>query len=127
VEVGDVAQSIARFGDRYLHRLFTKREISTCQESSVLASQRFATRFAAKEATFKVLRPPHGWLDLRDIEIETQPDGAPALVLTGEALQLARDAGLGSFSVSLSHQGAYATAVVVALRTSRGIGKGIND
>src|ERR1039458_9884587 len=55
--VGDVAESIARFGDRYVCRIFTPHEISCCVGSRAATAEGLAARFAAKEATIKVLRP----------------------------------------------------------------------
>jgi holo-[acyl-carrier protein] synthase len=115
VATEEVAWSMGHFGDRYLTRLFTPREIANCRATPFVAADRFAARFAAKEATIKVLRPRVGWTDFRDIEIESGPGGAPILHLHGEAAALAARAGLFSFSVSLSHERAYACAVVAAL------------
>jgi holo-[acyl-carrier protein] synthase len=116
VDVAEVALALERFGSRYLERLFTPHEIATCQEAPALTAQRLAARFAAKEATVKVLRPTEAWIDHREVEVRRAPSGAPSLVLRGEALALARAAGLSQFSVSLSHERAYATAVVAAMQ-----------
>jgi len=118
VEISAVAEAIRTFGDRYLRRLFTPDEIATCQATPAMASQRFAARFAAKEATVKVLRPNTGWLSPRDIEITQESSGAPSLILRGEAQTLAAQAGFDGWSVSLTHEAAYASAVVVAIHLS---------
>jgi holo-[acyl-carrier protein] synthase len=107
----DVAASIERFGDRYLERLFTEHELeSCCGQPAGLAA-----RFAAKEATLKVLRdfveqPP--W---RSIEVYRHPQGSTELRLVGPAERLANEAGITSLAVSLTHDGDVAAAIVVAL------------
>ena len=87
-------------------RLFTPAEATLPLES-------LAARFAAKEAFVKALRAPAG-MTWRDIEIVTDPAGAPALVLTGAAEARARELGIISTHVSLSHDTSVATAFVVA-------------
>ena len=89
-----------------LERLFTPAE-------AVLPLESLAARFAAKEAFVKALRAPAG-MTWRDIEIVTDPAGAPALVLTGAAEARARELGITSTHVSLSHDTSVATAFVVA-------------
>ena len=54
MEIARIAQSIARFGDRFLRRVFTQREIEYCQRKKN-AAESFAARFAAKEAGAKAL------------------------------------------------------------------------
>ena len=110
VRVADVADSVARFGDRYLTRLFTAHELESCGG----AADRLAARFAAKEATIKVLRPDDLRPEWRAIEVRRHPSGACDLHLTGTAAAQASAAGITSLAVSLSHEGDLATAVVVA-------------
>ena len=114
VQVQDVTDSVARFGERYLCRVFTARERADCGADPSRAP-RLAARFAAKEAAFKVLRPgPDDALGWTEVEVERQPAGWCSLNLTGAARASAERQGLLDFQVSLSHEGAYATAVVVA-------------
>lgn len=115
VRVADVASSIERFGDRYVGRVFTTEEREYCDASGVRGAERFAARFAAKEATLKVLRPtPHDGIDLRSIEVRHLSEGGCEIVLYDAALALARRAGVAELSLSLSHEREYATATVVA-------------
>jgi holo-[acyl-carrier protein] synthase len=94
---------------RFLERVFTEGEITTCLGSSG-ADERFAARFAAKEAAFKALG--EGWpqIGYRDVEIACAENGAPRLELHGAARALAdrRHA-----AVSLSHTGGLAIAHVM--------------
>jgi len=111
--IDEAARSLERFGKRYVDRIFTEREAADCLAAPAQTAARLAARFAAKEATIKVLRPAH-WLDWRSIEVIRRPPGYTELELSGEAAELAEAAGLQDFSVSLAHEGHYATAVVVA-------------
>jgi holo-[acyl-carrier protein] synthase len=119
VAVDRVAESIARFGERYISRLYTCDEAKYCTNGGTDAASRFAARFAAKEAAMKVLRPaPNEALDWRSIEVVRSAQGWCDLRLHGTARTLARRGGLRAFAVSLSHEERYATAVVVAERAS---------
>ncbi len=109
-----VAQSIASFGDRYLQRIFTAGELAdSTTEQGEPSTLKLAARFAAKEATLKVLRPDHRWYDWRSIEVRKAGSGWAELHLHGEAALQAEAQGLRSFSLSLSHECEYAIAVVI--------------
>jgi holo-[acyl-carrier protein] synthase len=110
VHVREIEAAAARFGDRYLQRLYTDHELTTCAGEPA----RLAARFAAKEATIKVLRPVDARPDWRAIEVHRHPSGACDLVLTGTAAEQAAAAGITGLAVSLAHEGDVATAVVVA-------------
>jgi holo-[acyl-carrier protein] synthase len=117
VRVADVGHSIEQFGARYLTRVYTPDELSTCRAGSGWTVERLASRFAAKEAATKVLRPVDG-LSYQSIEVTLDAFGAPELVLHGEARQRAEALGLQDTSVSMSHEGEYAVAIVAALFSS---------
>jgi holo-[acyl-carrier protein] synthase len=112
--VEDVAESVATFGDRYLQRIFTDDELEYCGRDPARSAERLAARFAAKEATVKVLRPVDARPEWRSIEVHRDPAGWCELLLSGRAAALAREAGITSLAVSLSHEGGLANAVVVA-------------
>jgi holo-[acyl-carrier protein] synthase len=112
-QIDATARSLERFGRRYVERIFTAREAADCLAAPAQAAARLAARFAAKEAAIKVLRPAH-WLDWRSIEVIRRAPGFTELALSGEAAELAEAAGLDDFAVSLTHEGGYATAVVIA-------------
>jgi holo-[acyl-carrier protein] synthase len=105
----EVRDSIRRFGDRYLERVYTPGELLDCSGDPA----RLAARFAAKEATIKALRAPDR-LPWQAIEIQRNQTGAPSLVLTGAAQALAAQRGCRSLAVSLTHERGQAAAVVVA-------------
>jgi len=125
VAVANVAASVSLFGTRFLDRLFAPGEVAYCRSAPALMAERLATRFAAKEATIKVLRPGDVGLDWRMIEVVADPvDGAPRLVLRGSATALARTRGITSLALSLSHEAGYASATVVAFRRIGWAGNG---
>ncbi|MEO7370096.1 MAG: holo-ACP synthase [Ilumatobacteraceae bacterium] len=113
VEVADVAASIRVHGERYLDRVFTSAEVATCtDDSGGYVVDRLAARFAAKEAAIKALRHDGG-VQYRDVETVLDHTGAPHLVLHGSVSAHAGRAGVSSQSISLSHSGGYAVAVVL--------------
>ncbi|MFN8032363.1 MAG: holo-ACP synthase [Mycobacterium sp.] len=110
VAIADIADSMAKFGDRYLHRVFTPSEIEECAGSP----ERLAARFAVKEAVIKVFAEPDAHFPLRDIEVRST-GSAPTLHLSGVTAERARAQGWGQTEVSLSHAGCHAMAVVVVV------------
>ena len=116
VQVSEVGKAMERFGERYLRRLFTDAELSYCLQSAEVAPSRLAARFAAKEAALKVLRLTDQSFSWRSIEVARNPNGWCYLVLHEPIRILANQAGFVAFSLSMSHEGAYAQAVVVGQR-----------
>lgn len=109
VAVETVAESIRAHGERYLDRIFTAGEQADCGGDVA----RLAARFAAKEATLKVLRPDDDSVPWRCIEVVRHPAGWVDLELSGAAAELAAVSGIAGLGVSLTHEGAYASAVVI--------------
>jgi holo-[acyl-carrier protein] synthase len=113
MEIARIAQSIERYGDRFLRRVFTPREIAYCQRKKN-AAESFTARFAAKEAGAKALGTgiSHGinWLEL---EVTREPSGKPGLELSGRAAERARQLGVAHIVLSLSHSKNTALAVVI--------------
>ena len=120
IRVKEVAQSLERFGERYVRRIFTTAEAAYCQSAvgSGIA-ERFAARFAAKEAVLKALRPEETPVDWRSIEVRRDASGWPEVVLHGEAAALAARRGLETVALSMSHGADCAIAVVAAHGTRR--------
>ena len=115
VRVSRVAASLEQFGERFLRRVFTDAEVAYATSSPSLTAERLAARFAAKEAAIKAI----GLVDRgswREIEVTRQPSGRCELALHGAAREAADEAGLSELAVSLSHEGDYATAIVLAMR-----------
>jgi holo-[acyl-carrier protein] synthase len=109
VQAATVAEAIAEHGERYLRRVYTEAELAQCGGDPL----RLAARFAAKEAAMKVLRPGDAAVPWSSIEVVRDAGGVPVLTLHGPAAELASAAGLAEFAVSLTHEDAYAAAVVV--------------
>ena len=108
-----IRESIERFGDRFLNRIYTEAEVEYCRNCAQPAIH-YAARFAAKEAAFKALGT--GWaagVKWRDVEVVRLPSGKPELHLYGEALARATAAGATRFHVSLTHDQLVSCAVVV--------------
>jgi holo-[acyl-carrier protein] synthase len=113
VQVSAVADSVDRFGDRFLDRVFTPGEIAYAKTSPSQFASRLSARFAAKEAVRKALRLDGvAW---RDIEVVRHADGACGIALHGAARTLANADG-AALAVSLSHENDQAAAVVIAIR-----------
>jgi holo-[acyl-carrier protein] synthase len=115
VLVKDVQAGLQAYGERYFHRIYTEHEIATClSDAPSVAAARFAARFAGKEAVLKLLACEDHQPEWRSIEIRRRKSGHCVVVLWGSARILARDRGIETLGISLSHEGAYAIAVVVA-------------
>jgi holo-[acyl-carrier protein] synthase len=95
-------------------RLFTDEEIALA-ESRGNDVATLAARFAVREATMKALGVGLGAFDFHDVSIRRAETGAPQMIVTGRAAQLATDRGVGGWHVSLSHTETVAIAVVAAL------------
>jgi holo-[acyl-carrier protein] synthase len=111
-EIPRIQKSIARFGNRFLDRIFTPREKAYCMRKRN-AAESFAARFAAKEAAAKALGTgiSYGvtWLE---IEVTREPTGRPGLAFHGRAAQLASRLGVTHAVVSLTHTEILAMASV---------------
>ncbi len=112
-EIDRIAEAITRHGAAILERLYTPAEVAYC-ESHKNKFERYAARFAAKEAAMKALGT--GWkrgVRWRDIEITNAPGGKPTLRLEGVAKEIAERLGVKSISVSITHSGNLALAEVI--------------
>lgn len=113
VEVDAVREAVRTHRERYLTRIYTEREVADCQTPHGPDHQRLASRFAAKEAALKVLRPDEDAIPWRAIEVRRDGAGWAEIRLTGVAARRAVAAHLGELAVSISHEHGYAAAVVV--------------
>lgn len=114
VSVSAVRDSIREHGERYLKRVYSETELEDCRAAGGYSAERLAARFAAKEATLKVLRPDDEAVPWRTITVMRHRAGWLELELSGRAATLAEEAGLDGFALSISHESGYASAVVVA-------------
>ena len=112
-EITRLGEAIKRHGRTFLERIFTPAEIAYCERHRD-AVERYAARFAAKEATMKALGT--GWgrgVRWRDIEVTRQPGGRPSIVLHGVAREHAEHMGSRHVSLSITHTGNFALAEVI--------------
>ena len=114
VAIARVETVLSRHQDRFLDRVFTHAEQADCLARSRPATH-LAARLAAKEAAMKALGT--GWgmgVRWQDVEVRSGVSAPPTLRLAGVAKERAEARGVRQALVSLSHDGAYAIAVVVA-------------
>ncbi len=110
VQIGRVKRMIEEYGDRFLNRTFTQKEIAYCQGKS-RPSQHYAGRFAAKEALMKAAGQA---LVFTEIEIEAPGGKPPAIRTSGKAKETIAKLGIKKIFLSISHDHEYAVAQVVA-------------
>ena len=113
VECERIQHSLDRFGQKFLNRVFTEGEIEYSM-SMKFPARHLAARFAGKEAVAKAfgtgIGKAMGW---RNIDIQKKPSGEPFLVFSGPAQELAKQRGVTSALITLSHTDHHATATVV--------------
>ena len=117
-EVYRIRETIART-PRFAERVFTEAEKAYCESKGVAAAQSYAGRFAAKEAFLKALGT--GWrgkVAWRDIEVVLDDQGAPSLIVTGEAKTLLDASQATRIHVSISHTTDHAVAHVILENTN---------
>jgi holo-[acyl-carrier protein] synthase len=112
-EVSRLRAAIERRGQAFLHRVYTANEIAYCDRFHN-KFERYAGRFAAKEAAMKALGTgwTHGvrWVD---IEVVRHPSGKPTLALHGATRAIADQLGARNISLSITHSGDLAFAQVI--------------
>jgi len=113
VECSRIEHSLERFGEKFLHRVFTEGEIEYSM-SMKYPARHLAARFAGKEAVSKAfgtgIGKAMGW---RNIDIRKKKSGEPFLIFSGAAQELARKRGVTSALITLSHTDRHAMAAVV--------------
>ncbi len=116
VDLADVARirrSIERYGERFLTRVYTPAERAYVEQKKN-RFERYAARFAAKEAAMKAIGT--GWkhgVTWRDFEVANLPSGKPTLRLSGKAAEFARRLDAKRVTLSLSHTETLAIAQVI--------------
>ena len=112
-EITRVGEAITRHGSHFLERVFTAAEIAYCERHRD-SVERYAGRFAAKEATMKALGT--GWskgVRWIDIEVTRPPGSRPTIILHGAARERAERMGMRQISLSITHTGNLAFAEVI--------------
>jgi holo-[acyl-carrier protein] synthase len=120
ISVKEISRSLERFGERYVRRIFTPREASYCRSAVGRGvAERFAARFAAKEAVLKALRLEDLSVDWRSIVVLRHESGWCDVVLHGEVAALSARHGIDTLALSMSHEADCAMAVAIAQATER--------
>ena len=115
VRVDRIAKAIERYGDRFLARVFTPKEIAYCRARRRQGVWQFAQRFAAKEAFSKALGVGlrAGGIRWREVEVMPNPMGKPEIQVNGRALAFCQQAGIKNMQLSLADEDNHAVAVVI--------------
>jgi holo-[acyl-carrier protein] synthase len=115
VKVDRLARVLERYGERFLKRVFTDREIAYCQSRAQQGVYQFAQRFAAKEAFSKALGVGlrQGGIRWREVEVLPDPRGKPEIQVTGRAAELCQEMGITGLHLSLTDEDHLAVAMVV--------------
>src|SRR5690242_20968239 len=112
-EVDRIQKAIERYGETFLRRLYTQKERDYCEQFKNKC-ERYAGRFAAKEAAMKALgtgwRRGVRWVDL---EVVREKSGRPTLAISGEAAKIAKQIGVMSVALSITHTATQAMAQVI--------------
>ena len=115
IEIDRIKNSIEKYGDRFLSKIYTPTEIEYCQ-SKVNKYQHFAARFAAKESVYKALAT--GWqevLSWQEIEIFNEATGMPHVTMRGKLKEFLADD--KSLKISISHSKNYVVSVAIIYKT----------
>jgi len=113
VSIAKTQKLIFKFGDRFLKKIFTEKEIEAGKKRA-LPAQEFAGWFAVKEAVQKALGVGiFGGIKFKDIEIISSPGTKPEIRLAGKAKKWAERLSAGAIFVSISHEDDYALASVI--------------
>ena len=112
-EVDRIERAARRWGKRFIERIYTPREIAYA-ERKANKYERYAARFAAKEAGMKAIGT--GWrrgVRWKDFEVANLPTGKPTLKFHGKAAEFAERLGVRNVALSITHTGATALAHVI--------------
>lgn len=111
VEIKRIKETIEKFGEAFLNKVFTKEEINYCESKEKMKFQHYAARFAAKEAVFKAIsnfvdnKFSIGW---KNMEIINDKNGRPEIKLLNYKIEIIKN-----IDISLSHCKEYSVAMVV--------------
>lgn len=109
IEISRISATVERWGDRFLHRIYTQQELDYCRGRA----PQLAARFAAKEAVMKALGTGVRGVGWRDIEVVRQRGRAPTVRLHGRAAEVGERLAVTQIALSISHSKEYAVVSVV--------------
>jgi len=105
VEIDRIKEAVAKYGNKFLNKVFTVRELSYCSSRKKLKFPELSVRFAAKEAYSKAIGTGMKGIRFREIEIVNNKNGRPFIALAGKVSK--------NVLISLSHSESFAVAFVV--------------
>ncbi len=111
IEIDRIKKSIEDFGQAFLTKVFTEKEIEYCESKKEMKYQHYAARFAAKEAIFKAVSkmlPNKFELGWKNVQIENDENGRPEVIFINYEVK-----GLAQIDLSLSHCESFAVAMCV--------------
>lgn len=116
VEISRIKKSVEKWGDKFLNRVFTQKELDYARQRKFVY-QHLAARFAAKEAFFKALGDLSiNNIEWRDVEIVNDKYGKPRINLLGSAKRIVAKKRISNIIISLSHTKSYAVANAILVK-----------
>jgi len=118
IEVDRIKKALDEWGDRFLTRVFTQRELDYANTKK-FSHESLAARFACKESVLKAFGDTRTGIQLKEIEVLNDPKGKPEIVLHGEAKEFADRNRMDNIMVSMSHTSNYAISNAILWRGSK--------
>ncbi|HAB53481.1 MAG TPA: holo-[acyl-carrier-protein] synthase [Ignavibacteriales bacterium] len=115
IEIDRIKESIEKFGDRFLNKIYTQKELDYCLKKNN-KYQHLAARFAAKEAVYKALAT--GWdadVSWQNIEISNEPNGMPIVTLQGKLKKFLHKG--KDLKISMSHSRDYVACMAIIYKS----------
>lgn len=117
VEVKRMKEVIERWGDKFLNRVFTKKELAYSKEKKFFY-RHLAARFACKESVLKAFGDAKIGIELKNIEVLNDKRGKPEVVLHAEAKDFAKSVKVEKIAISISHTDKFALASAIVLMST---------
>jgi phosphopantetheine--protein transferase-like protein len=118
IEVLRIKKALDMWGEKFLNRVFTKRELSYANKKK-FSHENLAARFACKEAVLKAFGDTRVGIRLKNIEILNDSKGKPEVILHKEAKKFADKNNLDNIIVSMSHTNNYAVSNALLWRNEK--------
>lgn len=115
VEVWRIKKALDTWGDRFLKRVFTEKELDYANTKK-FSHENLAARFACKESVLKAFGDTRFGAQLKNIEVLNDPKGKPDIILHGEAKEFASKNKVERIIVSMSHTNNYAVSNAILWR-----------
>lgn len=115
IEIDRIKDSVEKFGDRFLNKIYTQKELDYCLKKKY-KYQHLAARFAAKEAVYKALAT--GWnedVSWQNIEISNEPNGMPIVTLQGKLKKILHKG--KDLKISMSHSRDYVACMAIVYKS----------